>query len=45
MLGGEHTRSKQPAAFCLDHFNTKTRYADVFKDRKQEISCRKSIWR
>ena len=45
MLRGEHTRSKQPEAFCLDHLKTKTRYADLFKGGKQEISNKASIWK
>ena len=39
-LKGKHTRSKQPAAFCLEYFKTKTRYADALKSLKQKICQR-----
>ena len=34
-----------PAAFALEIIKTKTRFADVFKARKQEITYRKGIYR
>ena len=37
--------NQQLAAFRLEDLKTKTRYADVFKGRKQEISYRENIWR
>ena len=35
----------QPAAFALEVIKTKTRFADVFKARKEEITYRKGIYR
>ena len=40
MLRGQHTRNKQPPAFCLEDLKTKTRYADVLKGLEQKICDR-----
>ena len=57
MLGGEHRRSKVYASclevlrklptcsFTFRCLKTKTRFADVFKARKEEITYRKGIYR
>ena len=38
-------KNYQPATFALEVIKTKTRFADVFKARKQEITYRKGIYR